>query len=1040
MKKGTAVVFSAKRGFATIFACVMAVCFVSPVGRTVPSFARAEEIQTQELVSVTGASMRRGDKEADKLDKSGLLLESDGAYNGSVNGVFDGDTTIEFGFQNDEPFRTGVDFLFHITDATDSNNTFTVKYRTLDSWGTSGDSGAFVLYENQVRSSQYWGYEDTWYNTELATEGPMCSPMFSGYNWNHYGALKLVWEGDVLKIQVTQHNSASDFRTIAAFDGTQEFVAGTSWGLPKLSFPNGYLISFEAWDAGPDMCISSIASYGEIYDFSLETQNSLPRFYEEWTKIPLIDVDTTPITGVVGRETQLPEATVTLGGGTPESVYKVTVDGPEGSAVKNKDVTEELKFIPDVKGEYTITYQGVESFETEGEKNPNLVKVSCTAYEFSDPGALITKNENVKVEAGKTSISVASDGSASGLRTTFRAGESSFAFDTIFAGDFSLSLQADLMEVGGGFGEVRVRFSEYGNTGNYVDVVMLPGIASWRDWFTHMVVEYKGERFTTNYDDSDTVWNTEQIKEYSGTETAGWYEKAGITDFLARFYHKHDEGERNGVSGVGYIGFDSETLSFTTKYQGNEYTVASFTDEKYGWSNAFDGFKRGYTVEIIVKDAAEGASLTMTEMTGLDISRETLTAEESETYSAIFDGVEKEELEATQEDYYDEEHVMLYKRLGTGDVGFLSSVKKDVFKKVTLDGKETEKVDLTQVGKTFVLYYSDGITREITVLPDVTAPGLEWNIAAGNEIINPGDFVLISKEDVSASDKLDGNIPSEKVVITVKTPDSEGFTDYFDGFSFDKEGEYIIRYTVRDNAGNATFIDRTIFINSRVAPTLKIDGTIAQSGFTGGKISLPSASATIGDKQYKVTVVVSFDGKVISQKDASSSSEFTPETEGTYYVSYYSNDGTETPNETVRTFEIEISDDTIAPQIDVEFERTSANIGDTISLPAATATDNADGSVSVSVRVIFGNTEVAVTENQFTAEKYGTYTVIYTATDKAGNSQDIRFNVVVMKDGETQGGGGNESGGCGSFIAPWGISGAVLVTAAAVVFIKKKNV
>lgn len=180
---------------------------------------------------------------------------------------------------------------------------------------------------------------------------------------------------------------------------------------------------------------------------------------------------------------------------------------------------------------------------------------------------------------------------------------------------------------------------------------------------------------------------------------------------------------------------------------------------------------------------------------------------------------------------------------------------------------------------------------------------------------------------------------------------------------------------------------------------------------------MPSASATIGDKQYKVTVVVSFDGKVISQKDASSSSEFTPETEGTYYVSYYSNDGTETPNETVRTFEIEISDDTIAPQIDVEFERTSANIGDTISLPAATATDNADGSVSVSVRVIFGNTEVAVTENQFTAEKYGTYTVIYTATDKAGNSQDIRFNVVVMKDGETQGGGGNESGGCGSFIA-----------------------
>lgn len=167
MKKGTAVVFSAKRGFATIFACVMAVCFVIPVGRTVPSFARAEEIQTQELVSVTGRVCAAGIRKRINSISPDWLLESDGAYNGSVNGVFDGDTTIEFGFQNDEPFRTGVDFLFHITDATDSNNTFTVKYRTLDSWGTSGDSGAFVLYENQVRSSQYWGYEDTWYNTDL---------------------------------------------------------------------------------------------------------------------------------------------------------------------------------------------------------------------------------------------------------------------------------------------------------------------------------------------------------------------------------------------------------------------------------------------------------------------------------------------------------------------------------------------------------------------------------------------------------------------------------------------------------------------------------------------------------------------------------------------------------------------------------------------------------------------------------------------------------------------------------------------------------
>ena len=826
--------------------------------------ASAEEetaFDTKSLVSVSeGASVRIStDTETDKIDKAGLLIESEVKYEAELNGKFDGDLTLGFGFQNDEGFRDGMDLFMHITDATDPNNTFTVKYRSLNNWGSTGYSGAFVLYGDQVRSSLYWN-ADTWYNYEMGTEEPMCSPMFSGCQGNHFGYLKLVWEEDILKVQVSKHDSDTDIRTIAAFDGTEEFVAGTSWGLPKLDFSDGYYVSFETTDKAPDTYIFEVDAYGEKTDFSKATQDKIPTFYEKMQGEPRVTVDTTPLTGVVQEEITLPNATVTVGNGAPENVYKVTVDGPNGSAVKGQNVTKTLKFTPDVKGEYTITYQGVESFTPSGDTNPNIVTVRCTVYEFVDAASLVEKNDKVKTETGKTSISIAEDGSVSGLRATFGAGESSFRFNTIFTGDFSLSLQADLLEVGGGFSEVRVRFSDIDDAENYVDVVMAPGIASWANWYTHMLVEYKGEKFTTNHNNggNGTVWNTEQIAENSKKPdtTSGWSEMAGMTNFLANFA----PGARTDVSGTGYIGFDPDTLSFMTEYGGAKYTVASFTGDKYAWSNLFSGFENGYTVEVIVTGAAEGASLTFTELNGLSLSETFLPAELSEAKSVLL-GEKSLTLEAKNAEYTDKGAV-LYKSAEGYDFGIIDKTLTDYT--VKYNDAETEKVDLTKVGE-YTIVYEGGATRTVTVTPDVTKPEIGWSEGITGDTItvkNKGD-IKVNASDVVATDSLDGTLTA---VVTVKVPDSDEYVAFSEEV-LTKCGDYVFRYTATDKAGNSAYLERTITLEHNYGEcTDNKDGTHSQTCancgdrktencvWDEGKITKEPTCTEKGVKTYTCTV------------------------------------------------------------------------------------------------------------------------------------------------------------------------------------------
>lgn len=1025
---GLAKHFRGAGGKVIALAVIAAMCFVFAVtGFAVRGYAAEESVRTTDLVTVSeNASTRVStDTENDKIAKGGLLIESDTLYTGAINGKFEGDVTLGFGFRDNTGFSDGMDFFIDIKDAADPSNMFTVKYRTLNTWDGTGYSGAFVLYGDQVRSSQYWGYDTTWYNQEMSAEGPICSPMFSGYQGNQFGYLKLVWNEDVLQVQVTNHNSDTDIRTIAAFDGTDSFVSGTSWGLPTLSFPQGYTISFRTTDKAPDMYIYSVEAYEETVDFSTETQTTAPQFYTAWqtSDTVTIDVDKTPLTGAVGHAVSVPAATVTVGSGEPQAVYKVSVSGPAG--FEAADITSAMSFTPTVAGNYTITYQGVEESESE----TNTATVSCTVYNYTAASSLIAENEVVKVDAGKVSTSISADGSVTGLRATFGAGDSSFTFNTVFTGDFNIFLQSDLMEVKGGFSEVRLRFKDINNGENYVDVVMMPGIASWANWYTHMLVEYKGEMYTTNRsaDNSGTVWNTDQINANKYQTTAGWYEAAGLTDFLANMTERTDTGYT-----TGYIGFDSETLSFLTEQGGNRYIVASFTDAKYEWTNDFTGFANGYTVEVLAYGAAEGASITMTQLNGVSLSETYLPANMGEQKSILYGEAEKS-IEAVQGTYEDE-GALLYTLVEGFGFGIIDG---DAPYTVIFNGEDAEAVDLTKVGTVYTLVYEGGAQRTVTVLPDKTAPTIAFNGVSSEVIVLLGEGLGAMNTDVTVTDALDGVISSDKVTITVKAPEASEFTAFSADYRFDRKGVYILRYEALDAAGNVGYLDRTIVVKDGTAPSLTVNGTVGENYYVGQSASLPSAEAEKGNNAFDVLVSVTLDGETVFSGNGANANNVRFDRPGTYTVTYYAADDEIVPNETVKTYTITVIEDTEAPVISVDFTQTTAKPGDVITLPAATATDNADEDVTVNVRVQFGNEEVSVSNGQFTAEHEGTYTIIYSAADDSGQASDLRFTITVLDAGETQG----EGTGCSGTVltTAGGIALGVGMIAAAVVLCRKKG-
>lgn len=175
-------------------------------------------------------------------------------------------------------------------------------------------------------------------------------------------------------------------------------------------------------------------------------------------------------------------------------------------------------------------------------------------------------------------------------------------------------------------------------------------------------------------------------------------------------------------------------------------------------------------------------------------------------------------------------------------------------------------------------------------------------------------------------------------------------------------------------------------------PSVSVDFT-AQSVYAAGEaISVPAASVSGADtvKAY----VIAPDGNKTEITDGS----YTPAAAGTYKLLYEAYDEAGNLGYKAFTLNVAVRDD-VAPELTLSSQDTiTVNVGDEVTLPTATATDNLEGDLSSAVTVEIIGTEHAT--DRTPGGKYypmtaGTQRVVYTVKDSFGNTTSKEFNVVV---------------------------------------------
>ena len=253
------------------------------------------------------------------INENGLLIESDEAYNATFKAVFTGNTTLNFRFPetitNEDGNATHPDsyygeFRIKITDATDDSNSFYIRFLPYTTGNTYVGTAAYVHHAAGNRKVDRSG--NMLSKNTVNSASYFCGPFFLGYTgnainssswsgqYNKEGSVSLVWDANgVLSVKsYTVNKSNWTQRVFAAFDGTDTFDAtAKTWGLPKLSFPNGYKITVSSnlstcspqglafdtsatkfvdsntvSDMATDVLISSITSDNATYDFKTMTE------------------------------------------------------------------------------------------------------------------------------------------------------------------------------------------------------------------------------------------------------------------------------------------------------------------------------------------------------------------------------------------------------------------------------------------------------------------------------------------------------------------------------------------------------------------------------------------------------------------------------------------------------------------------------------------------------------------------------------------------------------------------------------------------
>lgn len=261
-----ATAFSAVSGIASLGNNVT-VANATTLGNTIATKDFAKETEGDINVEPKARSV-------DGTETTCLDIESDGPYKATLQTVFTGNTTFKFKFPEVGTKAAG-DFKIRVTDVDDAKNYFDIVYYV----GSSGYTHVAANYNGNIRVVNYTkspnGIYTSYHKSAIRT-----SPVLNSYcNGNatyaaKEGDLQLVWSSGVLNLQTYNMQYSAAGKYFAKFDGTDSKAdSGVSaFGLPKLSFENGYTVTvISDYETGTDVSFSSITSNGKTYTFSEET-------------------------------------------------------------------------------------------------------------------------------------------------------------------------------------------------------------------------------------------------------------------------------------------------------------------------------------------------------------------------------------------------------------------------------------------------------------------------------------------------------------------------------------------------------------------------------------------------------------------------------------------------------------------------------------------------------------------------------------------------------------------------------------------------
>ena len=174
-------------------------------------------------------------------------------------------------------------------------------------------------------------------------------------------------------------------------------------------------------------------------------------------------------------------------------------------------------------------------------------------------------------------------------------------------------------------------------------------------------------------------------------------------------------------------------------------------------------------------------------------------------------------------------------------------------------------------------------------------------------------------------------------------------------------------------------------------PTVDVEFDNSGVFATNEPITIPTATFS-GAKEERVYVIMP-DGTT-----ADVSGTATPSAAGKYTLVYWAKD--DAGNIGYRTFSITVADrDNDAPELNISSEESiTANVGQTVVLPTATANDEKDGNLDAKVTVEVIGTEHAtdlLPGANYVPMTAGVQTVIYRVSDSFGNTAEKRFTITV---------------------------------------------